>query len=98
MTAFGKRKVILLSMRDSSPMSEWKKDKLLAALVRTEDTRTPGTRKSDAGNGGLLVLDEDATKLMNEETIVATCLMMLKKEIDRQRMVQIALMTGGGGG
>ena len=96
MTSSGKRKVLVLSMKDSS-----KKDKILAALVRTDDTRTPGTTKSDAGNGGLLLLDSDALNYMDEGLIVATCLMVLKKEIDRQRMTQIALlsaMASGGGG
>lgn len=89
---------MILSMHDSSPSAEWEKDQMLAALVRTEDTRTPGTKKSDAGNGGLLVLDEQATAFMNEETIMATCLIMLKKEIDRQRMIQIAIIAGASGG
>lgn len=93
-----KRRLMILSMHDSSLSAEWKKDEMLAALVRTDDTRTPGTKKSDAGNGGLLVLDEQATTFMNEETILATCLMMLKKEIDRQRMIQVAIMAGGAGG
>lgn len=93
-----KRRLMVLSMHDSSTSAEWKKDQMLAALVRTDDTRTPGTKKSDAGNGGLLVLDEVATTFMAEETIVAICLMMLKKEIDRQRMIQVAIIAGGAGG
>lgn len=92
-TSYGKRKVLVLSMKDSG-----KKDKVLAALVRTEDTLTPGTRRSDAGNGGLLLLDSKACNYMDEALIIATCLMVLKQEIDRQRMVQIALIASGGGG
>lgn len=97
-TSGGKQKVIVLSMKDASPASSWKKDQILAALIRTDDTRTPGTRKSDAGNGGRLILDEQATAFMGEEMIIATCLMLLKKEIDRQRIVQAAIIAGAAGG
>ena len=57
--------------------------KILAQLVRGEGTRAEGTSKWSSGNGGQLVLDEDAVSYLSEPAIVATCLMMLKKEIDR---------------
>lgn len=99
-TLDGKRRVLALSVKsDSAPKSD--PGKLLAVLVRTDATRTPGSSKCAAGNGGQLLLDLEATKYMSEELIIATCLMMLKKEIDRQRTRQFMIMgaaAGGGGG
>jgi hypothetical protein len=71
----------------------------IAQLVRGEDSRTPGTSRSSAGNGGELQIDEAALQSLEleEAVIVATCLMMLKKEIDRRRLIQFALIAGAGG-
>jgi hypothetical protein len=71
-------------------------DKRIAALIRNQDTRTPGSKPCSAGNGGELVLSEDANKKdgLSEELIVATCLLMLKKEIDRRRAVQFMIISG----
>ena len=77
------------------------KGKVLAQLIRSDATRTPGSKSCSAGNGGQLVLDQEAAAALNEPLIVATCLMMLKKEIDRRRAIQMAMMAGiasGGGG
>ncbi|CAI7619596.1 unnamed protein product [Penicillium crustosum] len=70
----------------------------IAQLVRGEDSRTPGTSRSSAGNGGELQIDEAALQSLelDEAVIVATCLMMLKKEIDRRRMIQLAIIAGAG--
>lgn len=70
----------------------------IAQLVRGEDSRTPGTSRSSAGNGGELQIDEAALQSLelDEAVIVATCLMMLKKEIDRRRMIQLAVIGGAG--
>jgi hypothetical protein len=68
----------------------------VARLVRGEETRTPGTKKSNAGNGGRLELalegewsSGDAVKGggsgISEAVVVVTVLVMLKKEIDRMR-------------
>lgn len=68
----------------------------IARLVRGEETRTPGTKKSNAGNGGRLELSlegewssGDGVKGegsgISESVVVATVLVMLKKEIDRMR-------------
>jgi hypothetical protein len=75
--------------------------KILAQLIRSETTRTPGTKSCTAGNGGQLVLDRDAHAGMEEPLIMATCLMMLKKEIDRRRALQFMMLSAaasGGGG
>ncbi len=77
------------------------KGKVLAQLIRSEATRTLGSKSCSAGNGGQLVLDQDAAAALKEPLIIATCLMMLKKEIDRRRAIQMAMMAsiaGGGGG
>jgi hypothetical protein len=70
----------------------------IAQLIRNEETRTPGTKSSSAGNGGELVVDEGVLGGMSigEGVVVASCLMMLKKEIDRRRAVQMTMMSGGG--
>jgi hypothetical protein len=69
----------------------------LAQLVRTEETRTLGTSPSTAGNGGALMIDEKAIAALkpeiSEELVVATCIMMLKKEIDRRRAIQIMMFS-----
>jgi hypothetical protein len=71
----------------------------LAQLVRTDDTRTPGSRPSSAGNGGELMIDELAMRLMgiSEQLVVASALMMLKKEIDRRRGVQFGVLAAVAG-
>ncbi|PVH96189.1 hypothetical protein DM02DRAFT_617399 [Periconia macrospinosa] len=70
--------------------------KRLAALIRNQETRTPGSKSCSAGNGGELVLGEDVGDRysVGEELIIATCLLMLKKEIDRRRLVQAMVIAG----
>jgi hypothetical protein len=70
--------------------------KRVAELVRNAETRTPGTSSMDAGNGGELQIDAEFCESigLREEWIVASCLMMLKKEIDRQRGIQFAIIAG----
>ncbi|KAJ4299811.1 hypothetical protein N0V90_005057 [Kalmusia sp. IMI 367209] len=67
----------------------------LAALVRNDETRTPGSKSCSAGNGGELVLGEDVggKEGINEELVIASCLLMLKKEIDRRRAVQLMIIS-----
>ncbi|KAK2772399.1 hypothetical protein CKAH01_03937 [Colletotrichum kahawae] len=74
----------------------------VAQLVRGEKTRTPGTGRSTAGNGGRLMMDlfrwtdlKDGAKDSVEWLIVASCICMLKKEIDRRRMQQIMAIGAG---
>ncbi|KAJ5666629.1 hypothetical protein N7462_011038 [Penicillium macrosclerotiorum] len=74
--------------------------RILARLVRDRDSRTPGTSRCDAGNGGRLELDNDALQAveLDEAIVVATCLVMLKKEVDRRRMLQMMVIAGAAGG
>ena len=71
-------------------------ERRIAALVRNEDTRTPGSLATSAGNGGELVIGEDVGGKagIGEDLVVATCLLMLKKEIDRRRTVQFMVIAG----
>ncbi|ETI21775.1 hypothetical protein G647_05844 [Cladophialophora carrionii CBS 160.54] len=82
------KKVNIIALREK------KTGKILAQLNRGEGTRTEGTSRCSAGNGGQLILDQDATSHIDEALIVATCLVMLKKEIDRRRCVQMAVIAG----
>ncbi|KAF2106993.1 hypothetical protein BDV96DRAFT_654086 [Lophiotrema nucula] len=69
--------------------------KRMAVLVRNEETRTPGSKSCSAGNGGELVLGDTVgtAEGMGEDVVVATCLLMLKKEIDRRRTVQFMMIS-----
>ncbi|WEW58787.1 hypothetical protein PRK78_004255 [Emydomyces testavorans] len=72
----------------------------VAQLVRNERTRPEGTSRSTAGNGGELMVDGGVMGAeIDEALVVATCLLMLKKEIDRRRVVQMmvlgAMASGG---
>lgn len=72
----------------------------IAQLVRCDETRTPGTSRCSAGNGGELQIDEEALRVceLDEAILIATCLVNLKREGDRRRMIQCAAMAGGGAG
>ena len=80
----GKTRVLVLEAEVSPSSIEKSPPKVLAVLLRTAETRTAGTSKWDAGNGGQLVIDANASLFMDESFVVATCLLMLKREIDRQ--------------
>ncbi|KAL6891340.1 hypothetical protein HDV57DRAFT_513762 [Trichoderma longibrachiatum] len=66
----------------------------VARFVRNESVRTRGTKATTAGNGGRLMMDLrewEGTKgeeVEVEVLVVASCLVMLKKEVDRRRMQQ----------
>ncbi|KAF1948756.1 hypothetical protein CC80DRAFT_357897, partial [Byssothecium circinans] len=66
--------------------------KRIAALIRNDNTRTLGSKSCSAGNGGELVLgqevDGNEKTSLSEPVVVASCLLMLKKEVDRRRLVQ----------
>lgn len=75
-------------------------ERRLAQLLRCAETRTPKTSKCSAGNGGTLQMDEEALRAngIDESVVVATCLVMLKKEVDRRRMIQMMVMSGAASG
>ncbi|KAH6610167.1 hypothetical protein Trco_000187 [Trichoderma cornu-damae] len=74
----------------------------VARLVRNAEVRPQGTRVTTAGNGGRLMMnlrEWEGTKGEAEQMevlVVASCLVMLKKEIDRRRMHQAIAMTSSG--
>ncbi|KAK5551310.1 hypothetical protein LTR46_010671 [Exophiala xenobiotica] len=90
----GKVKLMVLRLKEPSTMEDGREGRVLAQLIRSDETRTQGSSKSSAGNGGQLMLDEHATEYLDEALIVATCLVMLKKEIDRRRFAQFAVLGG----
>lgn len=80
----------------------------LARLVRSSVFRTKGSAPSSAGNGGRLeILDlgkagypenDKSKREMVLVMIVTTCLIMFKREVDRRRAQQIAVLSGALGG
>ncbi|KAK5173825.1 uncharacterized protein LTR77_002506 [Saxophila tyrrhenica] len=70
----------------------------IAVLVRSSSTRTPGSSRWGQGNGGQLYISQSAGQYMEESLIVASCILMLKKEIDRGNAVVVGAATSSGGG
>lgn len=75
----------------------------VAQLVRSEETRTPGTKAMYAGNGGRLEMclgggEKREKDSIDAVTVVVTCLVMLKKEVDRLRTTQIMIISAGASG
>lgn len=72
-------------------------NRVLARLVRDDDAFTQHVKGSKgyrkAGEGGDLVLEPGCTELVPEEVVVATALIMMKKEQDRLRAVQAAVIV-----
>lgn len=92
--AAGKKvNILALEQQEDSKPGREESGKTIAVLVRGDDRRTPGSRRSSAGNGGQLTLDQEATRHLDEALIVATCLMMLKRELDRRRCGQTAVIV-----
>lgn len=67
----------------------------LAVLIRNKQARTEGSSSCSAGNGGELVIGAEVGGKGNisEDLVVATVMLMLKKEVDRRRAMQ-AIMVG----
>ncbi|KAK1245365.1 hypothetical protein MKX08_004994 [Trichoderma sp. CBMAI-0020] len=71
----------------------------VARLVRNAEVRSKETKITTAGNGGRLMMNlmewegtkGDAEQM--EVLVVASCLVMLKKEVDRRRVHQAIAMT-----
>jgi len=91
-----KVKLMVLRLKEPSALEDCREGegRVLAQLIRSDETRAQGSSKSSAGNGGQLMLDEHATEYLDEALIVATGLVMLKKEIDRRRFAQFAVLGG----
>ncbi|KAL0940725.1 uncharacterized protein CTRU02_203488 [Colletotrichum truncatum] len=81
------------------------KTRKIAQLVRGEGTRSQGSGRSTAGNGGRLMIDlfrwtdlKDGGREVVEHLVVASCICMLKKEVDRRRMQQMMILGMGATG
>jgi len=74
---------------DENDSTQYKLFKI-AELERSDETRTEGSTKHSAGNGGRLGVSWEASREIDESLIIASLLIMLKKEIDRRRMRQMA--------
>ncbi|KAM0246337.1 hypothetical protein ACHAP5_004810 [Fusarium lateritium] len=74
----------------------------IGQFVRSSGLRTQGSKRTSAGNGGRLMLDlrewmDRKNEVVEMEVLaVASCVSMMKKEVDRRRMHQIAAMSGAG--
>ncbi|KAI0472470.1 hypothetical protein F4859DRAFT_106525 [Xylaria cf. heliscus] len=68
----------------------------IAQLVRNETYRSPGTARATAGNGGRLMLDlgvfDEKRRERVEWLVVTTAVTMLKREVDRRRAQQFAVI------
>lgn len=69
----------------------------IAQLVRNSTFRSPGTTRLTAGNGGRLQLDlrvfDEKVRERVEWLVVTTAITMLKREVDRRRMQQVAAIA-----
>lgn len=90
----------VLAMEVGGEEKSGKGARQVAKLMRDKETRTPNSRHCSAGNGGELMLDQAAMAEcgVGEEVVVASCLMMLKKEIDRRRIVNMIIISGAASG
>lgn len=68
----------------------------VAQLVRSEETRSPGSSSNSTGNGGRLEMcldGKDRERIVDEPMVVSTVLVMLKKEVNRRRAMQVVIIS-----
>lgn len=72
----------------------------VARFIRNDRLRTPGSKRYSGGNGGRLLMDlrlwdddKDVSARGVEAFVVASCILMLKKEADRFINNSIALVA-----
>jgi hypothetical protein len=90
---FDANSLLILEKVDGLSTKESKKQGIrVAQFVRNDEFRTPGTNKYMAGNGGRLMLDlrewaggKEADTVKVEAFMIASCICMLKREVDRMR-------------
>ncbi|KAK3343771.1 hypothetical protein B0T25DRAFT_306874 [Lasiosphaeria hispida] len=95
------RVVKIARARDRGEVKDEEVRTPVAQLVRNGEFRSEGSRASSAGNGGRLLVDWRGGEKGEGEMVlvlaVTTVLVMLKREVDRRRAQQIAIMAGAGG-
>jgi hypothetical protein len=90
---FDANSLLILERIDGLSSKESKKQGIrVAQFIRNDEFRTPGTNKHMAGNGGRLMLDlrawmgeKEADTIKVEAFMIASCICMLKREVDRMR-------------
>jgi hypothetical protein len=86
----GGRAKILSLIASTGPNKHDKR--VIAQLTRSRSTRTAGSSKFAAGDGGRLVIDRNAG--LDERLILATCIAMLKREATKRREKQFLTASG----
>ncbi|KAF2807293.1 uncharacterized protein BDZ99DRAFT_536653 [Mytilinidion resinicola] len=91
-------KVVILALYRTDDGARGLGGTRVGQLLRTDETRAAGSSRTSAGNGGELQLAAGGVEGdLDEAGVVASCLVMLKKEVDRRRTVQMMVIAGGGG-
>ncbi|KAK2733941.1 hypothetical protein FQN57_001924 [Myotisia sp. PD_48] len=93
----GRTKALVLEKIIADPTGGAEQRKRVAQLLRTADTLAEGSSKRNAGAGGELRLDSGADLELDEAVIVGTCVLALKREIDRRRAIQFIVLGGMAG-
>ncbi|KAF7591895.1 hypothetical protein BBP40_000942 [Aspergillus hancockii] len=84
-----------MCLEKKEPSESGEKVTRVAHLLRSPDTRAAGSSSCSAGNGGQLVICSGVDlSLVEEALVIATCLVMLRRERDRRRFIQ-AMVIGG---
>lgn len=105
--AIGANSLVVLDVVTTVALAGGKQEerrRRVAQLVRNEKLRTEGTRASTAGNGGRLMMDlrdwaDTKGEVQQMEVfVIASCITMLKKEVDRRRMHQMIVIAAGASG
>jgi hypothetical protein len=68
----------------------------VAQLVRSKETRSPGSFSSNTGNSGRLKMyldKKDKERIINKLIVVSIVLVILKKEVNKQRAIQVAIIS-----
>lgn len=87
------RKVSLITLYQQLENDTKPNGRIIAEFARSTATRSAGSSRATAGNGGLLVIDRDVGEYLDEDVVIATCLVMLKRETDRRRVFQMAVVV-----
>lgn len=105
--AVGANSLLLFERVTSVALAGGKKEErrtILGMLVRNAELRTHGTYGCTAGNGGRLLLnltewaDAKVEHEQMEVIAISSCILMLKKEIDRRRVQQMMMISAGASG